>query len=232
MTVLAVVAHPDDADIFCGGTLAKHAARGESVVVANMTCGEFGATAGSEADIADVREAEARAAGEVLGVDEVRFLGYEDGRIAYSIADRFAMTDLLREVRPDTVVTHYWEDPHPDHRATGRLVGDAQYMAPLPLAETEHDPHQPDNVYFFGKPRAGFEPEVFVDVTAQMATKAAAIEAHESQLQFLDDHEDDGAFGGLVDSIRAENHHLGRQVGCRFAEGFVALERRPREFLD
>jgi len=232
MHVLAIVAHPDDADIFCGGTLAKHADREDRVTIVHMTRGEYGGLDGDESAVADVREAEARRSGEVLGASMVDFLGFEDGRITYSLENRLTVVDCIREYAPDIVVTHFSDDMHPDHRAASELVTDAYYMASLPLVETEHPPCDPDNVYFFGKPTSSFEPTTFVDVTGYESTKAEAIESHESQVEFLDEHGGiDSEFDNLVDGVLAENRTIGRRVRATYAEGFSSLHESAVGYL-
>jgi LmbE family N-acetylglucosaminyl deacetylase len=140
--------------------------------------------------------------------------------------------DVLRAHEPETVLTHFGDDMHPDHRTTSRLVTDAYYMASLPLVETDHPPHDPGNVYFFGKPTSSFDPERFVDVTATEETKEAAIRRHESQVEFLESHGGvDAEFRDLVEGVRAEARTLGRRVGCRFAEGFVPLHETATAYL-
>lgn len=233
MDILAIVAHPDDADIFCGGTIAKHADRGDDVVIAHMTRGEYGGLGSeTESSVADVREAEARASGATLGASEVTFLEYEDGRVTYSLDAREAMVDVIRQYAPDLILTHYGDDMHPDHRATSRLVTDAYYQASLPLAETEHDPCDPDNVYYFGKPTSEFEPSVFVDIDGYLDTKVEAVEHHESQVEFLVEHGGiDAEFDNLIESMRAENLVYGKQAGANCAEGFEPLHQSARAYL-
>ena len=232
MHVLAVVAHPDDADIFCGGTLAKHADSGDEVTIAHMTRGEYGSLDGDESAVAETREEEARRSGAVLGASTVDFLDFEDGRVTYSLENRLRVVDCIREYDPDLVITHFSDDMHPDHRTTSELVTDAYYMTSLPLVETDHPMCDPDNVYFFGKPTSAFEPTTFVDVTGYESTKVEAIESHESQVEFLDEHGGiDSEFDDLVDGVLAENRTLGRQVGATYAEGFAPLHESTVEFL-
>lgn len=232
MKLLALVAHPDDADIFCGGTLAKHADRGDDVVIGYMTRGEYGGTDTTEAELAAVREAEAERSADVLGAD-LTFLGFEDGRITYSLENRLTVVDVIREHDPDLVITHFRDDMHPDHRATSRLVTDAYYMASLPLVETEHAPSDPDNVYYFGKPTSDFEPTVVVDVSGYLDTKAEAIMQHESQVEFLEQHGGiDAEFGNIVEGARAQARALGKEFGADSAEGFVPLHDSAQEYLE
>lgn len=231
MHLIAVVAHPDDADIFCGGTLAKHANRGDNVTIIYMTRGEYGGLDTTEAEVAATREREAEAAAETLGAEAV-FLDFKDGRVRYSMENRLQLVDVLREHRPDVVLTHYRDDMHPDHRATSRLVTDAYYMCSLPLLETEYDPWEPQNVYYFGKPTSSFEAETYIDITDYQSIKEEAILQHESQVAWLEEHGGiDAEFGGLVEDIRAEAQVRGRTSGAEFAEGFVALHKSTDEYL-
>jgi len=220
MKLLAIVAHPDDADIFCGGTLAKHADRGDDVTIAYMTRGELGGFDTTEEAVAATREEEAKRAAEVLGTDAV-FLDFLDGRISYSMENRLRIVDAIREHSPDVVLTHYHDDMHPDHRTTSRLVTDAYYMASLPMAETNHPAHDPDNVYFFGKPTSSFEPDVIVDIAGYQEAKEEAFFQHESQVAWLEEHGGiDAEFENIVENMRAEARVLGRTAGVEFAEGF------------
>lgn len=231
MDILTIVAHPDDADIFCGGTLAKHTDRGDDVTIVHMTRGEYGGFDTTETAIAEIRETEARASGETLGA-RVEFLDFKDGRITYSLEHRLELVDTIRAYAPDVVITHYRDDMHPDHRATSRLVVDAYYMASLPLVETTHPPCDPENVYFVGKPTSAFEPTVFVDITGYEACKADAIEQHESQVEFLTEHGGiDAEFDNLVDGVMAEATVLGKKTGVDSAEGFLPLHTTATDYL-
>ncbi|MFP8956614.1 PIG-L deacetylase family protein [Natrialbaceae archaeon A-CW3] len=232
MQVLAIVAHPDDAEIFCGGTLAKHADRGDDVTVAYMTRGEYGGFDTSEAELAATREDEARRAADVLGA-ETTFLDFEDGRVTYSLENRLTLVDCIRSVDPDIVLTHFADDMHPDHRATSKLVTDAYYMVSLPLLETDHPPCDPTNVYYFGKPTSSFEPRVIVDVTDFQEIKEEAALCHESQIAWLEEHGGiDAEFDDFVESMRATANTLGRQAGATYAEGFTRLHDTSVDFLE
>lgn len=232
MKLLAIVAHPDDADIFCGGTLAKHADRGDEVAIVHMTRGEYGGLDATEEELAAVREQEARQSGDILGADHVDFLGFKDGRVTNTLENRLKVVDCIREYEPDLILTHYQDDMHPDHRKTSHLVSDAFYMASLPLAETEHAPCDPDNVYFFGKPTSSFEASEFVDITDYESVKAEAIESYESQVSFLAEHGGiDAEFDDLVPGVLAVNRTTGRRAGVTYAEGFRPMQERADEYL-
>ncbi|WP_242492890.1 PIG-L deacetylase family protein [Halogeometricum borinquense] len=121
-----------------------------------------------------------------------------------------------------------------DHRVTSRLVTDAYYMASLPLAQTDHEEWEPDNVYYFGKPTADeFDPEVFIDMSDQQEAKEEAILQHESQVEWLEEHGGvDAEFDGLVEGVRAQARTTGRTRGAEFAEGFVPLHKGTSEYLE
>ncbi|ELY91543.1 PIG-L deacetylase family protein [Natrialba taiwanensis] len=232
MSVLAIVAHPDDADIFCGGTLAKHADRGDDVTIIHMTRGELGTADGTEEEIAAVREEEARQSGSELGAS-VEFLEFLDGRVTYSMENRLEIVETIREHDPELILTHFRDDMHPDHRITSRLVTDAYYMASLPLVETNSEPCDPSNVYCFGKPTSSFDPDTFVDVSEHVEQKIRAVEAHESQAAWLDEHGGiDGEFDDFVENVRARTRTLGQRAGVPFAEGFTSLHTTPVSYLE
>ena len=179
------------------GTLAKWARAGSEIVTVCLTCGEAGSNKSTPTDmtrerLAKIREEEQRAACRVLGISEVVFLGYEDGVLTPSIEMRRDLTRLVRRHRPDAVVTG---DPtvryygtrymnHPDHR----VAADAALDAIFPSAETRFifpelldeglAPHHVGAVWLFGSERA----ETFVDVSATLDAKIAALREHRSQM--------------------------------------------------
>lgn len=198
-----------------------------------MSKGEYGGTGEqSESELAEIRSREAEKAADRLGL-ESSFLGYKDGRIEYSLENRNRLNETIRKHRPDLLLTHQRRDNHPDHRLTGRLVTDAYYQASLPMVDSDHEPVNPDNVYYFGKPSSDFKPEVFIDVSGQQDVKEEALECHESQVEFLEQHGGlDREFDDLVEGVRAENRSYGRKAGVRYAEGFLALHTQAKDYLE
>jgi bacillithiol biosynthesis deacetylase BshB1 len=231
--VLAIVAHPDDADIFCGGTIAKHSDEGDTVQIVHMTRGEYGGFDDDTTEqVANVREKEAHASGSVLGADDVSFLDFHDGHVEYSFENRLTLVSVIRSADPSVILTHHADDMHPDHRATSRLVRDAYYMASLPLVDVPEPACSVENVFFFGKPTADFDPETVVDITGYQDQKEKAIRQHESQVAFLQEHGGiDAEFDGLIEGVRSDARSLGKQHGVSYAEGFIPLHRRARDFL-
>jgi len=219
MRVLAVGAHPDDLEILCGGTLARFVQDGHEVVMCNATLGNRGSFVHTSDEIAAIRLREARRAAELAGADHTT-LGFTDGEVDASDRDqRTAVVDLVREARPDVILTHSPNDYMSDHNEVSRLVFDCSFHATLPLLETtkaHHDTVTP--IYFFDTVMGvGFQPTEYVDVTTTIETKVAMLEAHESQLTWLRDH--DGI--DVVEQMRAATRFRGLQCGVAYAEGFT-----------
>lgn len=204
--VLVVLAHPDDPEFYCGGTVARWGSEGRQVSYCLLTRGDKGAD-DSSADpeaMARTREAEQRAAAAVLGVREVIFLDHPDGYLVADLTLRREVTGVIRRLQPDVVVTC---DPtnffpsstyinHPDHRAAGQATLDAVFPAAgsgmfFPELEREQGlkPHKVRQVYVAG----AAHPNTAVDVTAHVDRMIAALREHRSQIEDPD---------GLADRIR------------------------------
>lgn len=190
--VLVIVAHPDDIDFGIAGTMARLADAGAEITYCLATSGEAGAPDDQKrADVAQVRENEQRSAASAVGVGDVRFLGQPDGRLEPNLELRLAISRIIREVRPQLVVTQNperrWDSvygSHPDHLA----VGEATMAAVYPDARNPHahvellaeglEPHSVAEVWV-----AGLEPlDVFIDITEVFDRKLAALGSHQSQL--------------------------------------------------
>jgi len=190
--VLVITAHPDDAEWGAGGTIALWTAAGLAVSYCVVTNGDAGGPAvGSDGvPLTELRQAEQRAAAAELGVKDVRFLGYPDGRVEATLALRRDLARVLREVRPDRLLTHSPErnyqrvaQSHPDHRAVGSAALDAVY----PDARNSYAFPELDaaGLAAWAVPevwlRGGPTPNLWVDVTAVVDRKLHGIRAHASQ---------------------------------------------------
>lgn len=219
MRVLAVGAHPDDLEILCGGTLARFVQDGHEVVMCNATLGDRGTFEHTSEEIAGIRLREARRAAELAGATHVT-LGFSDGEVHAGDDDqRTAVIELVREVRPDLIITHSRGDYMSDHDETSKLVFNCSFHATLPLLQTGrpyYDTVTP--MYFMDTVMGlGFQPTEYVDVTSTIETKVAMLEAHASQLTWLRDH--DGI--DIVEQMRAVTRFRGLQCRVQYAEGFT-----------
>jgi LmbE family N-acetylglucosaminyl deacetylase len=224
--VLAVYAHPDDADVACGGALARWAKGGAAVHLVVCTDGGKGT---SDPDVepkelAAIRAGELEESSAIIGLTGVANLGYPDGELVDGDEFRHALVQWVRRLRPDVVCGH---DPsalffgqeyfnHRDHRIAGTVLLDAvSPAAALPLYFPEAGPpHQVTTVLLSGT----LEPDVWVDVTETIDCKAAAVECHRTQFA------EPGGWAGEAVRRRAEEE--GRRAGSRYAEGFRRLALR------
>ena len=219
MRVLAIGAHPDDLEILCGGTLARYSEEGHEVVMCHATKGDRGSFQYTSEEISRIRNEEAQRAAEIAGAEHTS-LGFSDGEVnAADPMQRRVIVNLVRDARPDIIITHSPGDYMADHNEISRLVFDASFLSSLPLLETGKPAHPVVAPIYFMETVSGlgFTPTEFVDVTGTIETKVQMLEAHESQLRWLREH--DGV--DIVDTMRTATAHRGFHCGVRYAEGFA-----------
>jgi LmbE family N-acetylglucosaminyl deacetylase len=189
---LVVCAHPDDVDFGAAGTVATLVKGGTEVRYCIVTNGEAGGSdrAQTRAEMAEIRQDEQRAAAATVGVHDVTFLGYADGRLECSIELRRDISRVIRQFKPDLVIAPSPERnlgiiyaSHPDHLAAGEAAVDAVYpdarnpFAHPELLEEGLEPHTVPNLWLTAAPQTN----VAVDTTDQFAKKVAALACHKSQ---------------------------------------------------
>ncbi|MBN2053592.1 bacillithiol biosynthesis deacetylase BshB1 [bacterium] len=219
--VVAIGAHPDDVEMIAGGTVAKLTALGRSVVIIDLTRGEMG-TRGSPAS----RNEEAAAAAGILGVSERINLDLGDGRLADTRENRTILIEHLRRYRPALVLTHHWEDLHPDHCAAGELMKSIMYPLGFEKFPARGEPYRPNEVLFF-MAHFPFLPSFIVDVTEHFETKMKAVGCFRSQL--YDPASKERATGisqpEFTRILEARACYFGSQIHRSYGEPF--LVRRP-----
>jgi LmbE family N-acetylglucosaminyl deacetylase len=219
--VLAVGAHPDDLVILCGGTLARYVRDGHEVTMVDVTRGDRGSFVHTSDEIAAIRAVESERAAAVIGASHIG-LGLSDGDVlSQDRGQRQMVVDLVRQVRPDVIISHSPNDYMADHNEVATLVFDASFLATLPLLVTSQPAHGvvPALYRMDTLAGAGFEPSEFVDISEVIDTKVRALEEHQSQLTWLRDH--DGV--DIVDQVRTSARYRGGQCGVAYAEGFVPV---------
>lgn len=218
--VLAIYAHPDDADVSCGGALARWVSAGAEAFVVVCTRGDKGSLdpAVDPVALAQARATEVAAAASALGLTGHHLLSHSDGELANDVAFRGELVALIRDIRPDVVVCPdptavFYGDAYVNHH-DHRVVGYAAIDAVAPAAWSPHyfpnagPPHRVAEIWLSGS----LEPEAWVDITAVIDKKAEALACHRSQL---------GEAGEWLRTIvhqRAEE--AGGRAGVRYAEGF------------
>lgn len=184
LRILAIGAHPDDADIKAGGTAAKWCALGHVVRLVSLTDGRAGHQTMHGPQLAKRRRAEAQAAAASIGAT-YEVLDRPDGELDDRLENRLQVIRLIREFHPDLIITHRSSDYHPDHRFAGLLVQDASYLLTVPAIcpEVPHLAQSPVILYFsdaFKKP-CPFEPHVAVDIENELDRVVGMLHCHESQ---------------------------------------------------
>lgn len=226
--VLAVGAHPDDIEFGCGGTLARWAKDGATVVMAIMTDGSKGSwDAGRDrAQLAAERKAEQQRAAAVLAADAVVMLDHVDGELWHSPELRTQLCRLIRTHKPNVLLTHDpWKpyELHPDHRVTGWAVLDGLISARDPLFEPDMGipPHRPEHLLLW----KAAEPDHWEDVSSTWATKIEALLCHASQGETTMDAANHGEIHRehFEERMRHRARELGAPAGLPLAESFKKL---------
>jgi LmbE family N-acetylglucosaminyl deacetylase len=226
-TILSIHAHPDDAEILAGGTLALLADLGHQITIATFTPGDCGSKQLGPEEIASVRRREASNAAALIGARYV-CLEMRDLAIFDDDASRRRVTEALRQARPDLVLTAAPSDYHCDHEAASALVRDACFAAPAPNYSTRAASPSPPldripHLYFMdpveGRERDGSpaQPDFVVDIAATFARKRAMLAEHASQRIWLREHHGTDDY---LDAMERWTRERGALVGVPFGEGF------------
>ena len=215
--VLAVTAHPDDAELLCAGTLARARADGAATGIAILCRGDGGVPPRPVRDLAALRRREAGAAARILGATLHAGVA-ADGTLADTVPARRRLTEILRRFRPTLVLAHSPDDYHPDHRAAGALAEAASWFSASRGQRTRSPalPAAPALWWMDTLGMSGFEPGFFVDVTAFLPLKERMLACHRSQIARAGDRD----FAPLADLMRRQAETRGAQAGTAAAEAF------------
>ncbi|GIL14488.1 MAG: GlcNAc-PI de-N-acetylase [Chloroflexota bacterium] len=230
LRILVIVAHADDIEFGIAGSIARWTDEGHQVTYCIVTDGAAGSNA-PDADLEELvrtREAEQRQAAAVVGVSDVRFLGYPDGMLQHTLELRRDLTRLIRELKPHRVVC---ADPtlvfagnfyinHPDHRA----AAEAAVYATFPSAGTRpifrellaegYEPHDVDELWTMFSDHA----DTVVDVSATIERKVEALLCHRSQVG-----------PEVADMVRKWAAEEGQKHGYTFAETFRVIKLKDEQ---
>jgi LmbE family N-acetylglucosaminyl deacetylase len=221
--ILAIHAHPDDVEILAGGTLALLSGAGHAIMIATMTAGDCGSAELSAEQISAIRIEEARAAAKLIGA-EYHCCGFADLEIFNDSASRRRVTDVLRIMRPEIVVTASPIDYMADHETTSALVKDACFGAPAALYRTGSPALPAIPHLYYMDPLTGFYPDgaeairdFCVDVSPVFLKKLAMLEQHASQREWLRKHH---GMDDYILQMEAATRDAGEKFGVRYGEGF------------
>lgn len=214
--LLAIAAHPDDAEIGCGGALRLAVEQGRRVAVVDLTRGEQ-STRGTVTQ----RMAEAEASSAVLGLHARHNLGLPDSQLGAHPSHRLELVALLRALRPQVVLAPYWEDRHPDHSAAGKLAREACFFAGVARVG-QGQPHSPARLYFY-QLHHPFPPSFVLDISGVWDYKMAAIRAFTSQFGSVTGMAQTAISGGsFLRAVEARAVLHGAMIGALWGEAFLA----------
>lgn len=224
MRIACIHAHPDDAEILAGGTLALLSKLGHEICIVTMTAGDCGSGIHAPDDISAMRKAEATAAARLIGA-EYRCAGFRDLAIFSDDMSRRKMTGLLRDLRCDIVLTAAPSDYLCDHEATSQLVRDACFAASVPnYTAPGHGPTQRIPALYFLDPIEGTDrdgkmvvPDFTVNVASTFEIKRAMLAQHESQRSWLKQQH---GMDDYLDQMEQWTRACGERAGVAFGEGF------------
>jgi N-acetylglucosamine malate deacetylase 1 len=222
LDVLAICAHPDDAELSCSGTLMMEKAHGRMVGIADLTEGELG-TRGTE----EIRRNEATDAQYIMGIDERVNLCLPDGFFENTKFFQLEVIKVIRRFQPTIILTNAPSDRHPDHGRAAQLVRDSAWLSGLRKIETRWDgslqkPWRPTQLFHFIQDR--YLPPSFVyDITPVFNRKIEAIRAFKTQFDTQPDNEPQTYISSpaFLESIIERAKMLGKMIGVPYAEGFI-----------
>ena len=228
--LLAVAPHPDDAELICGGTLAKAAAKGYRVGILDLTAGEMASRGTPER-----RAAEAAEAARVLGVQVRESLGLPDAGITNTDETRLALARALRRLAPAVIMAPAPAPfgRHPDHRVAAELVRDASFLAGLSKLDPATAPTRPRHVVHAITFREDYvKPSFVIDISDTFETKLRAIACFSSQFEGATQAGEVYPNGEpLPDIIRHHCAHYGSLIRVQYGEPFFVTETLPVEDL-
>ena len=225
LDVLVFGAHPDDAELFCGGTICALTSRGYRVGIIDLTRGELGSRGSAE-----LRQEEGTEAARIAGIDVRENLEMPDGNIENTTDNRHAIIRAIRRYRPGIIIANALECRHPDHGAAAAIVKDCVFYAGLRKIETDDDggpQHEwrPDHLLHYVQ-AVPFEPSLVVDVTDVWPQRMEAVGAFKSQFFDASYEAKEGEPETFISSpeflktIEARARMHGQRIGVEFGEGF------------
>ncbi len=223
LNLLAICAHPDDAELSCAGTIIKHVQLGQKVGILDLTEGELG-TRGT----AQTRYNEAQASAMVMGITLRENAGMADGFFQNDKEHQLRLIAYIRKYRPDIVIANALDDRHPDHGKAAKLISDSCFLAGLRKIETEADgKHQqawrPRRVFHMIQDRFT-EPTFIVDISDTQKQKMDAIKCFRTQFHDPNSTEPQTylATESFLRNIEGRDSLLGKRIGVAYGEGFVS----------
>jgi len=226
LDILAFGAHPDDVELGCSGTLLVEKMAGKKIGIIDLTEGELG-TRGT----AQSRKEEAENAAKILQTDIRENLKLADGFFANDEKHQRIIISIIRKYKPEIILCNAPEDRHPDHGRASELVIDAAFLSGLVKIETKdnnqiQESWRPKYVFNYIQDRF-IDPDFVIDITDVIDTKLASIKAYNTQFfnPLSGEPETYISTPEFLDSIIYRAKLFGKQIGVKYAEGFISKKR-------
>lgn len=220
--ILAIGIHPDDVELSCSGTIAKHLAFGKKVGILDLTQGELG-TRGN----AELRTKEANEAAIILGVSFRTQLNLKDCFFENNEENQKKIIEIIRKHQPEIILCNAISDRHPDHGRASKLVSESSFYSGLIKIETHSDNKiqqawRPKAVYHYLQDQF-IHPDFVIDISDFIDIKHKAIMAYSSQFYNPSSNEPETPISSkhFIETINSKMSILGRDIGVKFAEGFT-----------
>lgn len=222
-TILAIFAHPDDAEILCTGTLSLLSKAGWEVHIATLTPGDKGTTEYTREEISRIRTAEAARSAALIGAT-YHCLDFEDLYILYDRQSVRRVSSLIRKIKPSLVITSSPEDYMMDHEVTALLAQTACFSCGIKNLEIPESIFEPVPYLYYADPMEGknkyghlIKPSLFIDISGEIELKKQMLGCHESQRNWLRQHHQMDEY---IDSMERFSRARGEEAKTRYAEGF------------
>jgi bacillithiol biosynthesis deacetylase BshB1 len=215
--IVAFGPHPDDVELFSGGTVHRMNMLGHTSAIVDLTRGELG-TRGTPAG----RRREALDAARILGVETRENLDLPDGNIENNVDERVKVVTVLREYRPTIVLAPPPVARHPDHARAAELIRDACYLAGLAKIDTGQERFVPRKVLHYYEHLFSDVPDIVVDITESFGEKMSAIRAHKSQFYRPKQHGPQTYLSRkeYLEEVEARSRFFGSLIGVKYGEPF------------
>lgn len=223
LDLVVLAAHPDDAEMSCGGTIASAIAQGKKVGIIDFTRGELG-TRGTP----EIRATESAAASKILNLSARENLSFRDGFFKNDEEHQMKLIAAIRRYQPDVVLANAIEDRHPDHGKGASLAVDACFYSGLRMIQTfdvDGTPQKewrPKALYHYIQDRF-IKPDLVVDISGYWDVKEASIRAYKSQFHDPNSTEPESYLTSpeFLEFLKARSQEMGHMIGAKFGEGYT-----------
>ncbi len=222
LDILVLASHPDDAELGCAGTIAKHIALGHKVGVVDFTRGELG-TRGT----VQTRDQEAAASAKILGLSARENLNFRDGFFHNDEASQLALVQVIRKYQPEIILANAVYDRHPDHGKGATISFESIFLSGLVKVETKFEgksqtPWRPKALYHYIQSQL-IQPDFVVDISDFWDAKMNAVKAYKTQFYDPTSNEPETYISNpaFLKMLESRAQEFGHAIGVRYAEGFT-----------